>query len=101
MTHRLPIPLLLHAALFAAVLLVLALRPPADGTLLIVPIAGAPGMLASAALAADARLVGRGPGRSLVVRGARDRIEARLRLGDALLLAAPSPLCGDEIGGTA
>ncbi|MBB3347985.1 MULTISPECIES: hypothetical protein [unclassified Sphingomonas] len=98
MTRRLPIPLLLHGVLFAAVLLVLALRPPAEGTLLLVPIAAAPGMLASAALAADARLVGRGPGRSLVVRGARDRIKARLRLGDALLLAAPSPLCGDAIG---
>ncbi len=82
-------------------LLVLALRPPAEGTLLIVPLAAAPGVLASAALAADARLVGRGPGRSLVVRGTRDRITARLRLGDALLLAAPSPLCGDDIGVTA
>ncbi|MBW6531235.1 hypothetical protein ACYZX9_11930 [Sphingomonas citri] len=97
MTRRLPVPLLLHAALFAAVLLVLALRPPAEGTLLLVPIATAPGVLASAALAADARLVGRGPGRSLVVRGTRDRIKARLRLGDALLLAAPSPLCGDDL----
>jgi hypothetical protein len=98
MVRRLPLPLLLHATLFAAVLLVLALRPPAEGTLLIVPLAAAPGVLASAALAADARLVGRGPGRSLVVRGTRDRITARLRLGDALLLAAPSPLCGDDIG---
>jgi hypothetical protein len=101
MTRRVPLPLLLHGALFAAVLLVLALRPPAEGTLLLVPIAAAPGALASAALAADARLVGRGPARSLVVRGIRDRIEARLRLGDALLLAAPSRLCGDEIGVTA
>jgi len=101
MTRPLLIPLLLHAALFAAVLLMLALRPPAQGTLLLVPIVAAPGALASAALAADARLVGSGPGRSLVVRGARDRIRARLRLGDALLLAAPSPLCGNVNGATA
>ncbi|MBB3693703.1 hypothetical protein [Sphingomonas sp. BK580] len=101
MTRRASLPLLLQAALFAAALLVLAVRPPAEGTLLLVPIGAAPSALASAALAAGARLVGRGPGTSLVVRGARDRIQARLRLGDALLLAAPSPLCGDEIGATA
>jgi hypothetical protein len=98
MMRRLPLPLLLHAMLFAALLLVLALRPPAQGTLLVIPLAAAPGALATAALAADARLVGRGPGRSLVVRGTRDRIAARLHLGDALLLAAPSPLCGSDIG---
>ena len=98
MPRRASFPLLLHAPLFAVLLLVLALRPPAEGTMLLVPIVAAPGALASAALAADARLVGRGPGRSLVVRGLRDRIAARLRLGDALLLAAPSPLCGDVVG---
>ncbi|TCP35469.1 hypothetical protein [Sphingomonas sp. BK235] len=99
--RRLPLPLLLQGALVATLLVVLALRPPAQGVMLLVPLGATPGALASTAIAADARLVGRGPGRSLLVRGRRDRIAARLRVGDALLLAAPSPLCGAAVGAIA
>lgn len=77
-------------------LLLLALAPPAHGTILLVSLAGAPlADIANAAMATGARIARRGPGaHSLVVFGDRARLIHLSRQG-LIPLAAPNILCGE------
>lgn len=86
-------------ALFAGLIGTIALAPPADGPMLLVPLL--PGSSASVAalnlaLGGGATLLAAGPfPGSLIVRGDRARILAPLLAGGTLVLAAAPSLCGE------
>lgn len=77
----------------------LALFPPADGRMLIVPFsAGAGNRALNRALAAGARLVAPGPlPGSFVIEANRARISEALGATRILVLAAPAAGCGREL----
>ncbi|WP_294260018.1 hypothetical protein [uncultured Sphingomonas sp.] len=79
----------------------LLLAPPAEGALLIVPVAGSGVGALNAAIGAGARLVGEGalPG-SLVVEGRRDAMLATVLRAGGVVVAARPALCG-QAGRTA
>ena len=73
---------------------VLALAPPAEGRMLLVPLAGHSGGMIAAAARQGARLVATGPlPASIVVEGDRARLAAPMRAAGVLLLAAPAAGC--------
>lgn len=84
--------LVLQLTLLFAGLMVMAFAPPAQGTMLLVPLTGdARARLPALAVAHGALLVGRGPiGGSLLVRG------DRAILGPALLRQAIVPIAGTD-----
>lgn len=73
----------------------LLLSPPAEGALLIVPLAGSGTGALNAALGGGARLVGAGewPG-SLIVEGRRDAMMAAVLRAGGVIVAARPALCG-------
>lgn len=86
-----------QATLSLALLLTLALRPPAEGAMLVVPLGPAgEGRLADVALDHGGKLLGAGPvGGSLVIYGRRAALQPAFRAAHAIVLAAPAMLCGD------
>lgn len=77
-------------------LALLALWPPANGTMLLVPIArGGGDRLAALAIRNGARLVGNGPlPASLLVDGDRARLAGTMRDAGVLILAGSAAMCG-------
>lgn len=77
-------------------LAILALKPPATGAMLLVPVGSeSGGHLVDRVLAHGGSLLGAGPiDRSLVIYGRSDAIETALRGSRVLVLAAPFAACG-------
>ncbi len=83
---------------------VLALAPPANGAMLLVPLGpGSAPRLVERAVSAGAGLLRIGPiTGSLIVQGRRDKIRAALRGSNVMMLSAPAAACGSQPpGGTA
>ena len=89
--------LVVQLASTALVVAAVTLTPPVEGTMLILSLRGErQGGIAAWAVEGPVRLAGAGPlATSLVVRGPGAGLSRRARAHGALLLAAPSPLCGD------
>lgn len=85
-----------QCAIILGSLAFLALKPPATGAILLVPLGGATGgNVVNRVIAHGGALLGPGPiRRSLVVYGRRDTIAAALSGANVLLLAAPFTACG-------
>jgi|GEM_PF-627686 len=96
--HHMPLLVQLGAAVFG--LLILALAPPARGTMLLVPLTmSARARVAALAVEHGAALLGRGPiGGSLLVRGSRAELSMALLAQGVLSLGARSPSCGQALG---
>jgi hypothetical protein len=78
----------------AGALAMLALAPPSQGAMLLVPLIGdAPA--ARIARDGDALLLSRGPGGTMVVRGDRHTLFWPLLRAGVLAVAAPAALCGN------
>lgn len=77
----------------AAGALLLAMLPPAQGSMLIITWGAT--SAAAAALAGDATLLGEGPlPGSLIVRGSRERLLPTMLAAGGIAVAAPALLCG-------
>lgn len=88
--------LVTQCAIILGSLAFLALKPPATGAVLLIPLGGASGGdVVNRVIAHGGWLLGAGPiGRSLVVYGRRDAIKAALGGANVLVLAAPFAACG-------
>lgn len=77
----------------------LALAPPANGHMLLVPTSrDAAAHLTAIAVAGGARLVSRGPlPASLIIDGTRADFDTKLRAAGVLILAAPGMACGTSV----
>jgi hypothetical protein len=86
-----------QVALVAATLLVLALLPPAQGKMILVPLrAGAEPAMLVAAIGTGAVLVGTGPlPHSFVVDGNRAALAPAMLAQGVLVFAAPPTACGE------
>ncbi len=73
----------------------LAFAPPVNGTMLLVPLSSDAPTVALARNA-DALLIGRGPGTSVLIRGERRALFWPLLRGGVLAIAAPAGLCGAD-----
>lgn len=89
--------LLLHMMVGICALTALAISPPAQGRMIVMPLhAGDSGAVLRTALRNGAGLVGRGPiTGSLIISGELGRLAMPLMRARALLLAAPRG-CGDR-----
>lgn len=87
----------------AVALPLLALAPPAQGHMLLVPTSrDAAAHLTAIATTGGARLVSRGPlPASLIIDGNRADIDTKLRAAGVLILAAPGMACGESTEPTA
>ncbi len=85
----------LQAAFVVVGLLALALVPPEEGTMLLIPLGVGLGGAINLALAGDARLVGTGrlPG-SVMIHGRRSSLSGAMLRAGVLMIAATPPLCG-------
>lgn len=94
LSSGLPIQLLAAGAALTAI----AFAPPAEGQLLLVPLAGqGADVLTVWATNSDARIVGRGPlPGSLVVQGRAAALAGAALRNATLILAAPPAACGAE-----
>lgn len=86
----------LQCAAILSTLVALALRAPVSGAMLVVPLGTAnTGALADVAVRHGGSLLGTGPvAGSLVVYGTRASLEPALWAVHAVVLAAPSSICG-------
>lgn len=87
-------------AVFAGLIGTIALAPPAEGPMLLVPLLpGHAGSVAALnlALGSGATLLAAGPlSGSLIVRGNRARLLGPLLASGTLVLAAMPPICGEQ-----
>lgn len=88
-----PSPVRLQLALAGAALAAVALAPPAEGPVLLIPVAGDAGTAIRIATAHGARLIGPAPGGSLLVWGDAATWRPLIAAG-VLPLAAPFSACG-------
>jgi hypothetical protein len=93
MFRTLPSTFRLQFALAGVALATVALAPPADGPVLLVPIASDAGTAIRIATAHGARLIGPAPGGSLLIWGDAATWRPLLAAG-VLPLAAPFSACG-------
>ncbi|MDV3457329.1 hypothetical protein RZN05_10075 [Sphingomonas sp. HF-S4] len=85
----------LHLSCAVAALAAVALAPPAQGRMLLVPLAGQDAdSVAVWATQAGARIVGRGPLGSLAVDGLRGDLLGPALRNATLVVAAPPAACG-------
>lgn len=92
---RMPLILVVQGLVLGALLCFVTLAPPAEGTMLLVPMAQNTGQTLDSALHNGARFVGRGPlPDSIVVEGRRDMLLSPMLTVGTLVLATSRTPCG-------